>query len=74
MKIYKVSFNDEMNESHGYSFFSSKKEAEKAIKIFDRESNSEEESNCEITEIITEISGKAIIELLNQHGDHPDNG
>lgn len=74
MKIYKVDKRSHQESSQGFTYHSSKAEANKSMAEFKRISGSDFNPDSEIEEIEIEISGKGIIAALNAHGSHNDNG
>ena len=74
MKIYQVSYQSHKDSSQGFSYHSSKEDAVKALAKFKRISKEDYNPDSEITIIETQISAKAIIELLNTYASHNDNG
>lgn len=70
MKFYRVHFTYEYGTSGGYTFFTSKRAAEK----YRRECDVREENGGEIDEINITPTRKGILDALNRYADHPDNG
>lgn len=73
MKLYRVEPRDDFDESQGFTYFSSKREALK----FKREC--EEDAPHNSTEIVVdeiefEMNKKGILRLLHRWASHPDNG
>jgi hypothetical protein len=66
MKIYKVSFRDNMGEHKGYEYFSSSKEAKRVWKEY--------REMADIETIDVTPTKKGIISALNNNASHPDNG
>jgi len=74
MKIYKVNYESHQCSNQGFSYHSSKEDAFKSLEKFKRDSREDYSPNSGIIIIETQISAKAIIELLNIHAVHNDNG
>ena len=68
MKIYKVSFKDDYQEHQGYEYFTSKKDALKRIKDHWNEYAYLEE------DFDIKLNKNSVLQALNEHGGHPDNG
>ena len=70
MKIYRNHYTRDMDESDGYLFFSTKKDATEDSEAY----------GIECVEVATEIvipakpTKKKVIELLNTYASHSDNG
>lgn len=75
MKFYKVSLHTHEYGHDGYVYCTSKAEAEKAVRQFNRDLEGYG-CNCEITmhTIKNPLTLSTLINLLNRHGGHSDNG
>lgn len=80
MKIYRVSHYTVGGESEGFSYYSSRIEAEKQQVIANREDREDDlgqigdEHPGEVEEVEFALTKKGIIRLLNRWGGHADNG
>lgn len=71
MKVYKVPSRDEKkDESKGYTWHLTKTEAKKAFK----ENNANEAVGDEIEELEFSMNKWDVVQFLNIHCSHPDNG
>lgn len=74
MKIYRVSlWSDSGDGSTGYSYHSSKREAEKAARE-NRSAKSNDSPDPDVEVIDVSPTRAGIIKVLNRYGGHPDNG
>lgn len=85
MKVYRVTKRRTGNEHDGYSYYSNKAIAEREQKkgnktlytdALDAElgESQPQRNRDEVEEIEFELSKKGILDLLNWHANHPDNG
>mgnify|MGYP003527830793 CR=1 FL=1 len=85
MKIYKVTYYSKQDSSQGFTYHSSRANAQKALAEF-RNSSKEREgdlgepfddfdkNNSEITIIEFKPTLKGFLEVLSEHAEHNDNG
>lgn len=71
MKFYQVCKTTEGGNSAGSWFFTNKAEAEKSAREFRQE---EPDEFANVYEIIVEPTKAGILDALNRHASHPDNG
>ena len=71
MRIYQNHYRDPMHESHGYSYHTSKADAQRAAR-----KNVREDPGSEVQTEVMEfpISKAGLLRALNRCGTHPDNG
>jgi len=76
MKIYKVDYRAEGYTSRGFSFHSSKREADQAGRSAMKAAQGAEEdiASFEVELIEVQPTRRGIVETLNRHAKHPDNG
>lgn len=74
MKIYKVNYESHKDSNEGFSYHTSFVEAKKSLAKFRKISKDDYSESSGITKYETPISAKAIIQLLNFHGTHNNNG
>jgi len=72
MKIYKVTLLDNNLESEGFKYFTSKSEANKELKKYNK--NFDCETGAENKEISISLTKREVVDLLNEHASHNDNG
>ncbi len=72
MKIYQVSYGDCIEGHRGYSYYSSRAKAVKAINDFKRKGENFQASLLDESDV--EISKAGILEALNRYAGYPDNG
>lgn len=73
MKFYRVHYFDQVDSSHGFEWFSVKREAEAAKGRFNR-ANKSKAPNAEVLEIEVEPTKEGIRSALNRYARHADNG
>ena len=81
MRIYKVKYFEKFDSSAGFSFHASKKEANAMLKKYQQqegENYDSHRSGIEHLEVSLFDNGilsiQMVINLLNKHAGHPDNG
>ncbi len=77
MKVYQISYRGRgvVNGEHrGYEYVSSKDEAARRIRKNTNSDNGPDDIGSPVIEINVEISKAGILDALNKHGGHPDNG
>lgn len=72
MIIYKFTIFDNNLESEGFKYFSSKTEAERALREHNKAYEDETDSTVEPIEF--SLTKKDVLDLLNKHASHNDNG
>lgn len=72
MRFYRVRYTVEGGVSGGYTWHTSKRGAEKAVRAFtDR---SDVEDGAEVSEVEIEPTKRGILAALKQYASHADNG
>ncbi len=77
MKIYQISYRGRgvVNGQHrGYEYVSSMSEAKRRLRKNTNDQNGPDDIGNPIYEFNVEISKTGILDALNKHGGHPDNG
>ena len=69
--IYQVHYYDEVEGSHGFEYFSSRRPAQKSMNKWAKDTRLPDAS---ITAFETPKTKRDMIQLLNACGSHPDNG
>tara|TARA_B110000495_G_C22355127_1_gene233142 strand:- start:204 stop:425 length:222 start_codon:yes stop_codon:yes gene_type:complete len=73
MKIYKNNYTDEYGESTGKEYFASKREARKAFREYSSGAYYGNDSQRAVP-IEFRLTKKGVIEAMNNHGAHAENG
>lgn len=66
MTVWRVHFHRDGDESDGFRFYRTYKEARAAV--------AEDPASAPIDKIDVEVSAVGILRALNRHASHPDNG
>lgn len=74
MRLYVVHFIDGESASQGFSWFASKRAAEKRAREFLRDNGHHEFATAEVTAVNFKPTRPGILKLLRIHAGHPDNG
>jgi hypothetical protein len=72
MKIYRLHKLTNNHESEGFAFFSNRKDADGALREYEKGFDRETESEVELLDFLP--TKKEIIALLNRVAHHNDNG
>jgi hypothetical protein len=73
MKIYRVGFYTEQDSSIGFDFYTNKKEAETALRKFEKQAGVDKDrSGIDVYDL--QLTTKAVLQLLREVGSEPQNG
>lgn len=75
MRFYRCDYRDRGSGSHGFSFHTSRRDAEAtAAKKRSKDDDAESISDVEIETVDIEPTKQGILHALNAYGKHADNG
>tara|TARA_B100001123_G_C14861369_1_gene848132 strand:+ start:411 stop:635 length:225 start_codon:yes stop_codon:yes gene_type:complete len=74
MRFYKVDYQSFNNSSHGFDWFTTKADAEKARYDWEFQGCAEDREYAIISVINIEPNKAGILNALNSYARHPDNG